>query len=175
MIKLKLSIDPTQPKQVEALNVLLLIIGQPKVYPATMSFADPVVRGEDLNIFARKQAEAEEAQNRFVHDMVETQKEAEKPKRTRAAKPAPAEEPKEEVVNEQQQMQKEIDADKDFAEEAKKSEPTVTIEQVREVLGKKVGDHRETIKAKLTELGAKNVSVLDASHYDNFHAFLTNL
>lgn len=50
-----------------------------------------------------------------------------------------------------------------------------SLEEIREVLGKKVGEHREAIKAKLTELNAKNVTVLSTEHYVDFKAFLDKL
>lgn len=53
--------------------------------------------------------------------------------------------------------------------------PVATLEQIREVLGKKVAEHRDAIKSELTKHGAKNVSVLDAKHYDEFFAFLNKL
>ena len=49
------------------------------------------------------------------------------------------------------------------------------IEEVREKLKEKVNDHREAIKAKLTELGAPNVSSLDPSKYGVFMNFLNDL
>lgn len=50
-----------------------------------------------------------------------------------------------------------------------------TLEEIREVLGKKVTDHREKIKAELTRLEAKNVSVLNPSFYNTFKTFLDRL
>lgn len=49
------------------------------------------------------------------------------------------------------------------------------LEEIREVLGKKVTEHREAIKAMLTKLGAKNVSMLDAKYYVEFYTFLNKL
>lgn len=49
------------------------------------------------------------------------------------------------------------------------------IEEVREKLKEKVNDHREAIKAKLTELGAPNVSSLDPDNYAAFMGFLNGL
>lgn len=48
------------------------------------------------------------------------------------------------------------------------------IEEVREKLKEKVNDHREAIKAKLTELGAPNVSSLDPAKYGEFMDFLNS-
>ena len=56
-----------------------------------------------------------------------------------------------------------------------KSEPAVSIQDIRTLLASKVDNHRETIRAKLTELGAKNVTGLDARNYDAFYEFLKDL
>lgn len=50
-----------------------------------------------------------------------------------------------------------------------------TVEEVREKLKEKVADHREEIKAKLTEFGAPNVSSLDQAYYTAFVNFLDSL
>ena len=55
------------------------------------------------------------------------------------------------------------------------SDPAVSIQDIRTLLASKVGNHRETIRAKLTELGAKNVTGLDARNYDAFCEFLKDL
>lgn len=54
-------------------------------------------------------------------------------------------------------------------------EPAVSIQDIRTLLASKVDNHRETIRAKLTELGAKNVTGLDARNYDVFYEFLKDL
>lgn len=55
------------------------------------------------------------------------------------------------------------------------SDPAVSIQDIRTLLASKVDNHRETIRAKLTELGAKNVTGLDAQNYDAFYEFLKDL
>lgn len=55
------------------------------------------------------------------------------------------------------------------------SDPAVSIQDIRTLLASKVDNHRETIRAKLTELGAKNVTGLDARNYDAFYEFLKDL
>ena len=54
-------------------------------------------------------------------------------------------------------------------------EATVTIDDVRIELAKKVDKHREAIKAKLGELGAPSVTKLDPSKYNEMLYFLTSL
>lgn len=64
------------------------------------------------------------------------------------------------------------------AETPKKEAPKSsghTIDQVREALALKVDGHRDSIRTKLTELGAKNVTTLDAGKYDEFVEYLESL
>lgn len=55
------------------------------------------------------------------------------------------------------------------------SDPAVSIQDIRTLLASKVDNHREAIRAKLTELGAKNVTGLDVRNYDAFYEFLKDL
>lgn len=55
------------------------------------------------------------------------------------------------------------------------SDPAVSIQDIRTLLASKVDNSRETIRAKLTELGAKNVTGLDVQNYDAFYEFLKDL
>lgn len=55
------------------------------------------------------------------------------------------------------------------------SDPAVSIQDIRTLLASKVDNHREAIRAKLTERGAKNVTGLDARNYDSFYEFLKDL
>lgn len=55
------------------------------------------------------------------------------------------------------------------------SDPAVPLQDIRILLASKVDNNRETIRAKLTELGAKNVTGLDARNYDSFYEFLKDL
>lgn len=60
-------------------------------------------------------------------------------------------------------------------EKTEESEPAVSIQDIRTLLASKVDNHREAIRAKLTELGARNVTGLDARNYDAFYEFLKDL
>lgn len=81
-------------------------------------------------------------------------------------KPAPAPAPKK--VEEPEPMP--MDANSSLG-----SDPAVSVQDIRTLLASKVDNHRETIRAKLTELGAKNVTGLDARNYDAFYEFLKDL
>jgi hypothetical protein len=81
-------------------------------------------------------------------------------------KPAPAPAPKK--MEEPEPMP--MDANSSLG-----SDPAVSIQDIRTLLASKVDNHREAIRAKLTELGAKNVTGLDARNYDSFYEFLKDL
>lgn len=83
-------------------------------------------------------------------------------------KPAPAPAPAPKKTEEPEPMP--MDANSSLG-----SDPAVSIQDIRTLLASKVDNHRETIRAKLTELGAKNVTGLDARNYDAFYEFLKDL
>ena len=83
-----------------------------------------------------------------------------------APAPAPAPAPKKTEESEPMPM----DANSSLG-----SDPAVSIQDIRTLLASKVDNHREAIRAKLTELGARNVTGLDARNYDAFYEFLKNL
>lgn len=83
-------------------------------------------------------------------------------------KPAPAPAPAPKKTEEPEPMP--MDANSSLG-----SDPAVSIQDIRTLLASKVDNHRETIRAKLTELGARNVTGLDARNYDAFYEFLKDL
>ena len=101
---------------------------------------------------------------------------ADKPKKQTASKP------KTEKVEAEPQTQPKVEevAEEKPAVEEKTEETTnnaseIKISDLRTLLSKKVDEHRDDIKAKLTELGAKNVTTLDESKYEEFYTFLKDL
>lgn len=81
-------------------------------------------------------------------------------------KPAPAPAPKK--MGEPEPMP--MDANSSLG-----SDPAVSIQDIRTLLASKVDNNREAIRAKLTELGAKNVTGLDSRNYGSFYEFLKDL
>ena len=51
----------------------------------------------------------------------------------------------------------------------------LSIDDVRKVVASKAAAHRNEVKAKLTELGAKNVTTLDPSKYQELVDYLNTL
>lgn len=94
-------------------------------------------------------------------------------KTTDVKKPAPAQDVKKPAPAPAPRKTEEpmpMDADSSLG-----SDPAVSIQDIRTLLASKVDNHRETIRAKLTELGAKNVTGLDVRNYDAFYEFLKDL
>lgn len=50
-----------------------------------------------------------------------------------------------------------------------------SIDEVRQLLAQKVTEHRDSIKAKLNELGAPSVTKLDPAKYDEMYNYLASL
>ena len=100
----------------------------------------------------------------------------EKPKKQTASKP------KTEKVEEEPQAQPKVEevaeekpAVGEKTEETTSNDSEIKISDLRTLLSKKVDEYRDDIKAKLTELGAKNVTTLDESKYEEFFNFLKGL
>lgn len=89
-------------------------------------------------------------------------------KTTDVKKPAPAPAPVPKKTEEPEPMP--MDANSSLG-----SDPAVSIQDIRTLLASKVDNHREAIRAKLTELGVRNVTGLDAQNYDAFYEFLKDL
>lgn len=87
---------------------------------------------------------------------------------TKKPAPAPAPAPAPKKTEEPEPMP--MDANSSLG-----SDPAVSIQDIRTLLASKVDNHREAIRAKLTELGARNVTGLDAQNYDAFYEFLKAL
>ena len=99
---------------------------------------------------------------------------ADKPKKQIASKPK-SEKVDEPIQPEIKEVAEEKPTAEEKVEETTNKESEIKISDLRTLLSKKVDEHRDDIKAKLTELGAKNVTTLDESKYEEFHNFLKDL
>ena len=115
-------------------------------------------------------------------------KDPEKPKsaRTKSSKPkeapapveeapAPAPAPAEEAPAPVEEAPAPVEEAPAPVEEAPAPAPSVTIDDVRRELAKKVGTHRESIKNKLNSFDAPSVTKLDPSKYYEMYEFLVSL
>lgn len=146
-MKIKLKIDLTNLAAVEALNTLLVVIGSTE----EVTRKTPVLETKNPDV--------------GITDTVE-----QKPvKTTKASKKTLqiVEDSKEETATEEVEDKKIMDQ--------KAETPIATLEEIRELLSKKVVEHREEVKAKLTEFDAKNLTLLSEEHYDEFKEFLNSL
>ena len=104
-----------------------------------------------------------------------------KPKQTRK-RAEKVEAPQQEAPQQEAPQQEEAieDAQEETEpEEIEVKEPETviapTLMQIRSLVAQKAADHKDAIKAKLVELGAQNVSTLDAKHFQTIFDFLTEL
>ena len=112
-------------------------------------------------------------------DQQESQNEEAAPKkRASRAKPkteeAPAETPASEAEEPKAEEPKAEETKTEEAEEPK-AEEGIKLDDLRASLSLKVKSHRDEIKAKLTELGASNLTTLDAGKYADMNDFLKGL
>lgn len=90
-----------------------------------------------------------------------------------AKQEAPAKAPekaKKEVREPEKEKKATNGADKPTANKA-----AITINDIRSLVSQKAATHRQELKAKLTELGAKNVTTLDKAKYTEFAEYLKAL
>ena len=109
----------------------------------------------------------------FLEDIRQEEVKEEKPKATRK-KVEKVEAPQEAIPTESEAPQEEIKAEAiEVVEPETVSAPTLM--QIRSLVAQKAGEHKDAIKSKLVELGAQNVSTLDAKHFQTIFDFLTEL
>ena len=123
-----------------------------------------------------------------------TRKKAEKVEAPQEAIPTESEAPQEDIPTESEAPQEAIPTESEAPQEETKPEApqeetkpeaievvepeTVsapTLMQIRSLVAQKAADHKDAIKAKLVELGAQNVSTLDAKHFQTVFDFLNEL
>jgi len=99
-----------------------------------------------------------------------------KPKQTRK-KAEKVEAPSDEAVEKAIEEIKTLEETKVEAIEVVEPETVCapTLMQIRSLVAQKAAEHKDSIKAKLVELGAQNVSTLDAKHFQTIFEFLTEL
>ncbi len=97
---------------------------------------------------------------------------AEKQKQTRK-KAEKIEAPQEDVPTETPQQEQTKPESIEVVEPETVSAPTLM--QIRSLVAQKAGEHKDSIKSKLVELGAQNVSTLDAKHFQTIFDFLNGL
>ena len=147
-LEIKTTIDAFNPNQVKALNDFLTAIGG-------HTQDEGITQLEDKPKATRKKAEKVDP---AFYDL----NNAEAPKTnlpTDAEIEAPQEEPKIQNIK--------------AVEPETVSVPTLM--QIRSLVAQKAGEHKDSIKSKLVELGAQNVSTLDAKHFQAIFTFLSEL
>jgi len=96
----------------------------------------------------------------------------EKPKQTRK-RAEKVETPQEDIPTETEAIEAQKAEAIEVIEPETVSAPTLM--QIRSLVAQKAGEHKDSIKAKLVELGAQNVSTLDPKHFQTIFDFLNEL
>lgn len=109
----------------------------------------------------------------FLEDTRQDEVKEEKPKATRK-KAEKVEAPQEAIPTESEAPQEETKPEAiEVVEPETVSVPTLM--QIRSLVAQKAGENKDAIRSKLAELGAQNVSTLDAKHFQTIFDFLTEL
>ena len=147
-IQINLELDSNKPNELKIVAKMLLeLAGAPTISEAPEAASD---QQESLKEEAAPKKRASRAKPEPEQDVEAS--EAEEPK-AEETKTEEAEEPKAEAA----------------------SEEGIKLDDLRASLSLKVKSHRDEIKAKLTELGASNLTTLDAGKYADMNDFLKGL
>ena len=147
-IQINVELDSTKPNELKIVAKMLLeLAGAPTISEAP---SDQQEVNESLKEEAAPKKRASRAKPEPEQDVEAS--EAEEPK-AEETKTEEAEEPKAEAA----------------------SEEGIKLDDLRASLSLKVKSHRDEIKAKLTELGASNLTTLDAGKYADMNDFLKGL
>ena len=149
-IQINLELDSNKPNELKIVAKMLLeLAGAPTISEAPQAASDQ-----------------QESQN----------EEAAPKKRASRAKPK-TDEAEETKTEEDEETKAEQDEDATEAKEVEEApaEEGIKLDDLRASLSLKVKSHRDEIKAKLTELGASNLTTLDAGKYADMNDFLKGL
>ena len=170
-IQINAELDSTKPNELKIVAKMLLeLAGAPTISEAAsdQQWAEEV--NESLKEEAAPKKRASRAKPKTEQDVEAS--EAEEPK---------AEEPKAEETKTEETKTEETKTEETKTEEAEEpkaeaaSEEGIKLDDLRASLSLKVKSHRDEIKAKLTELGASNLTTLDAGKYADMNDFLKGL
>lgn len=156
-LEIKLTLDGSNDEMVDVTGKLLSALGQSNVeFKASASATTTAEESDDSE---KKNIEDEKAKKAAA---LKAKKAAE----AKAKKEAEAKAAKEAAENAEESEEGESSDDE---------EPSVTIEQIKSMMAKKISDHRDVIKKQMTKIGAQNLSTISADQYDSFYSFLEGL
>ena len=160
-IQINLELDSNKPNELKIVAKMLLeLAGAPTISEQAAS----------------DQQWAEEVKESLKEEAPKKRASRAKPKTEQDVEASEAEEPKAEEPKAEEPKAEETkteEAEEPKAEAA--SEEGIKLDDLRASLSLKVKSYREEIKAKLTELGASNLTTLDAGKYADMNDFLKGL
>ena len=149
-IQINLELDSNKPNELKIVAKMLLeLAGAPTISEAPQAASDQQEVNDSLKEGAAPKKRASRAKPITEQDVEASEA---------AAEEAPADTPASEA-----------------AAEGAPAEEGIKLDDLRASLSLKVKSHRDEIKAKLTELGASNLTTLDAGKYADMNDFLKGL
>lgn len=160
-LEIKLTLDGSNDEMAEVTGKLLSALGQSNVeFKASTSATTTADESEKKDIEDEKAKKAAALKAKKAAEAKAKKEAAEKAAKEAAKNAEPSEE--------------ESESDEE-SETSDDEGPTVTIEQIKSLMAKKISDHRDNIKKQMTKIGAQNVSTIPVDKYDSFHSFLEGL
>lgn len=164
-IQINLELDSNKPNELKIVAKMLLeLAGAPTISEAPQAASD---QQESI-----KEEAAEATPNKRASRAKPKTEDAEETKTEQDVDASEAEETPADNIFAKKNAEKK--ASKAAAEEAP-AEEDIKLDDLRASLSLKVKSHRDEIKAKLTELGASNLTTLDAGKYADMNDFLKSL
>ena len=166
-IQINLELDSNKPNELKIVAKMLLeLAGAPTISEAASD------QQESQNEEAAPKKRASRAKPKTEQDAEAS--EASEAEETKAEETKAEETKAEETKTEEAEENKTEEPKAEEAEEPK-AEEGIKLDDLRASLSLKVKSHRVEIKAKLTELGASNLTTLDAGKYADMNDFLKGL
>lgn len=156
--------DPENKEQLRAAATYFATLAGAKIWglaEETKEVETPEpVKAEKVETPKAEEPKSQKVKEEEPQAEAEKAEEEEKPKKKKAATKKKAAPKKKEELKEE-------------VEEAEEAE--ITLDELRQALSPKVKTHKEELRAKMRELGAKNISTLEESKYGEFYSFIKTL
>lgn len=142
------------------------------VYFGSLAGLSPTLNGKEVETPEPVKAEKVETPKAQAQEPEPVKEKAEAP----APEPEEEEKPKRKTAPKKKAAPEKKEEPKEEVAEVEESEgANISLDELRQALSSKVKTHKEELRAKMRELGAKNISTLEESKYDEFYSFIKTL
>lgn len=176
-IQINLELDSNKPNELKIVAKMLLeLAGAPTISEAPQAASDQQW-AEEVNESLKEEAAEAAPKKRGSKAKPKTEETPASEAASEAASEQDVDASDQETSSAENIFAKKNAGKKAAAEEAEepKAEEGIKLDDLRASLSLKVKSHRDEIKTKLTELGASNLTTLDAGNYAAMNDFLKGL